>query len=248
MSDVVKKHFDEYAARGDWQSYYSKRSNRFSVPFQLRYEKFAEYLGRVSPTSVLDAGCGSGDFVLAMPKTVKRYRGIDLSEQMVLSARECFAPHYKQPHSCDINFSVEDILTYSPNEQFDFVLASGLTEYFDDIESVFSKIYELTNSKGFAAVQTPNRNFYRWKGKHKIHSHEKGFAHHRLSYNELDTLAEKVGFRKVQGSFVNHLLIPFAHRIPTLHRALDLVIGQRLPDDLAETRASMYIGLYQKLE
>ena len=245
MNDAVKSHFDEYARRGEWQSFYLKSGANFSVPFQLRFEKFSEFLSQVAPKSVLDAGCGSGDFVAVMPNTVEIYRGIDLSEQMINSARDRFEADGNERKPFKISFDAVDILAYSPGETFDFVLASGLTEYFDDIEAVFSKLYALTTNGGFAAVQTPNRNFFRWKGQHKVLSADKGFAHHRLSYDELDALAERVGFRKVGGAFVNHVLIPYSLKMPLLHRMLDS-IGQRLPNQVAEKRASMYVGFYVK--
>lgn len=248
MSNAVKSHFDDYARRGEWQALYLESGTNFSVPFQLRFEKFAEFLRESSPVSVLDAGCGSGDFVTAIPDTVRKYRGVDFSEQMIISARARFEANTNGQRRCDIRFDAGDILAYSPGETFDFVLASGLTEYFDEIEPVISKLFSLTSRGGFAAIQTPNRNFFRWKGQHKILSGGKGFAHHRLSYDELDALAIKVGFLKVRGSFVNHVLVPYSHKVPILHRTLDRLIGQRLPEGLAERRASMYVGLYTKSE
>jgi|LauGreDrversion4_2_1035121.scaffolds.fasta_scaffold752583_1 SAM-dependent methyltransferase len=246
MFDSVKKHFNDYAQNGSWQALYLRDSATFSIPFQLRYEKFAEFLRESSPDSVLDAGCGSGDFLTAIPATVKKYMGIDFSEQMIESALTRVRNSVSYRNGCDIKFNVGDIMQYSPSDKFDFILASGLTEYFDDIESVIHKLFNLTERGGLAAIQTPNRNFFRWNGQHKIFSREKDFAHHRLSYVELDELALKAGFLKVRGSFINHVLVPYAHKFPLFYKALDRMIGQRLPRRLSEKRASMYVGLYLK--
>jgi SAM-dependent methyltransferase len=245
---AVQNHFDDYAKRGDWQSLYEAGSANYNVAFDLRYLKFADFLEKIQPQTVLDAGCGSGDFLRAIPNSVRIYRGVDFSRAMILSARKRFnAAKGDTDSSVGVSFEQADILTYTPDMTFDFIIASGLTEYFEEIEPVLEKLYALTKPGGVVAVQTPNRIFFRWKGQKKIFSAEKGFAHHRLSSNELDTLAADAGFEKIDGVFVNHHIIPFSSKFPWLHRAFDRTFAIQMPASISQTRASMYIGLYQRL-
>ena len=93
---------------------------------------------------------------------------MDFSKEMIISARKRFdAVKGENDSSVDVSFEQADILTYAPDITFDFIIASGLTEYFEEIKLVFEKFYELTRPGGVVAVQTPNRNFFRWHGQKK---------------------------------------------------------------------------------
>lgn len=249
MVNAVQKHFDDYAKRGAWQDFYKESSDKRNVAFELRILKCVDFLEKLQPQTVLDTGCGSGNFIKAIPDSVREYRGIDFSNEMITSAIKQFgATKGKRDSSLDVSFEQADILLYNPDKKFDFIIASGLTEYFEEIEPVFEKFYELTKLGGVVAVQTPNRNFFRWKGHKKIFSQKKGFAHHRLAFDELDSLAENAGFKKLDGAFVNHLIIPFSSNFPWLHRTFDRTFASHFPVKISQTRATMYFGLYQKLD
>jgi SAM-dependent methyltransferase len=82
--------------------------------------------GHAGEVSVLDVGCGLGDFYgylqerSALPAS---YRGIDLSPNMIASARDAFGGER------GVELAVEDILATSPERSYDYVVASGIFTY-----------------------------------------------------------------------------------------------------------------------
>ena len=78
-------------------------------------------LGDFDGATLLDVGCGFGDFLAFLHERGIRphYTGIDLCEPMVSRCRERFADH-------DATFAVSDALAYEPGQRFDYVVASGI--------------------------------------------------------------------------------------------------------------------------
>jgi len=86
---------------------------------QERFQVLSE-LGDFSGKSVLDVGCGFGDFYdFLRGKGIHfHYLGIDLSEKMIVIAKQKFP---------EASFEVRDILSKPlPDASFDFVVASGI--------------------------------------------------------------------------------------------------------------------------
>jgi SAM-dependent methyltransferase len=88
---------------------------------QLTYLTALTEIGVGANHSVLDVGCGQGDLygLLTARGFGGRYTGVDLSPELIASARQRFPP---------ANFIVGDVLEVEP-DQHDFVLASGLFDY-----------------------------------------------------------------------------------------------------------------------
>ena len=83
---------------------------------ESQYERFAVAGSFLMPDcSVLDVGCGQGDFYKFIKSRYKniKYKGIDFSESMIKKAKEKYSA----------TFEKEDIL--ENNEQFDCVFALG---------------------------------------------------------------------------------------------------------------------------
>lgn len=78
-------------------------------------------LGDLDGRSVLDVGCGFGDFLAFLEECGirARYAGLDVCAPMIERCRERFAGH-------DAEFAVADVLDFDPGEQYDFVVASGI--------------------------------------------------------------------------------------------------------------------------
>jgi SAM-dependent methyltransferase len=78
-------------------------------------------LGELDGRSVLDVGCGFGDFLAFLEERGirARYTGLDVCAPMIDRCRERFAGH-------DVEFATADVLDFEPGEQFDFVVASGI--------------------------------------------------------------------------------------------------------------------------
>jgi SAM-dependent methyltransferase len=78
-------------------------------------------LGDFDGRSLLDVGCGFGDFLgfLQARGIEPLYTGLDICEPMVRRCRERFAGR-------DARFVVEDVIAFEPPAKYDYVIASGI--------------------------------------------------------------------------------------------------------------------------
>jgi SAM-dependent methyltransferase len=78
-------------------------------------------LGELDGRTVLDVGCGFGDFLAFLERRGIRpvYTGLDVCAPMIERCRERFAER-------DARFVVADVLAYEPGRQYDYVVASGI--------------------------------------------------------------------------------------------------------------------------
>jgi SAM-dependent methyltransferase len=85
-----------------------------------RFEAMLE-LGDFDGASLLDMGCGFGDFLAYLNGLgiEPRYTGVDICEPMIERCRERF-------DAGDGRFVVADALDYEPDQRYDYVVASGL--------------------------------------------------------------------------------------------------------------------------
>jgi ubiquinone/menaquinone biosynthesis C-methylase UbiE len=85
-----------------------------------RFEAMLE-VGDLDGASILDMGCGFGDFLAFLDDRgiETRYTGVDICEPMIERCRERFDP-------TDGRFVVADALDYEPDQRYDYVVASGL--------------------------------------------------------------------------------------------------------------------------
>jgi RimJ/RimL family protein N-acetyltransferase/SAM-dependent methyltransferase len=99
----------------DWGSAKSQRR---------RFDVLAE-IADLRAASVLDIGCGLGDFfaVLCERYMDTHYTGYDLTPAMIASATARF------PHA---TFEVRDIVTDPPIDSFDYTFASGIFTFLED--------------------------------------------------------------------------------------------------------------------
>ena len=78
-------------------------------------------LGDFDGRLILDVGCGFGDFLVFLRDhgIEPRYTGIDICEPMIRRCHERF-------EGSNARFHVADVLAWEPEEQPDFVVASGI--------------------------------------------------------------------------------------------------------------------------
>ncbi len=96
------------------------------------------------PKSVLDFGCGEGEF-LDFFKSAPLRTGIDFSEVAIETAKQRHA-------NIDFILGNEDIIKGS----YDLVTSVGVIEHVDNPEYVFKKLYNATASGGQLYVICPN--------------------------------------------------------------------------------------------
>lgn len=170
----VKKFFNSYAV--DFDNIYEGRqtlpekitSRFFRKSIKKRFLKTIQECSPVEGKTILDIGCGSGQYTTALARAgAKNVLGIDFSQKMIELAEER-AERLNVQDRCE--FVIEDFLNYEFSNSFDYSIATGFMEYVSEPIQTVSKIVKLTNhkaifsfpdSRGILAWQRRFR--YRWK-------------------------------------------------------------------------------------
>jgi ubiquinone/menaquinone biosynthesis C-methylase UbiE len=116
---------------------------------QKKRFKVLREIGDLKAESVLDVGCGFGDFFGFLKEEragIENYLGLDINDNMLRVA----TARYPEAH-----FQEKDILSETPDGNFDYVFASGLFSLDSDtwtkfMQRMLTKMYALA-SKGIAA-------------------------------------------------------------------------------------------------
>jgi SAM-dependent methyltransferase len=131
------KQFGETPKTLGWSK--DKETIRFKILFQV---------GQFENCSVLDVGCGFGDFLkyLKQKNIDVKYTGVDLNADLIAIAQK----HHPEANFCVLDF--EDALF---DHEYDWIVASGIFNYklennYQFITNVMKKMFELS-LKGFAA-------------------------------------------------------------------------------------------------
>lgn len=116
---------------------------------ESQYERFAVAAGFLLPEcSVLDVGCGTGDFYEFIKSRYKniKYKGIDFSESMIKKAQEKYQSNFENKDLIDIN------------EKFDCVFALGTfnlqtTNHEEYIKNYLKKCFDCCNNRTIIFVK-----------------------------------------------------------------------------------------------
>jgi len=132
-----------------------------------------EYLQKYvkEQSSVLDLGCGYGDFIKGIKAKTKF--AIDLNENLNLNFKDS-----------DVQFSAQSILEkFSISENsIDVVFASNLFEHFNDeeLEAIMLNIKRVLKPNGKIILLQPNI-FYAYREYWDDYTHKKAFSHVSLA-------------------------------------------------------------------
>ncbi len=226
MSDekVIKKHFHDYAAtwhhRLKW------------YPYSARYQAVKQRVEALAPASVVDVGCGTGDYCRIFDQDRTDYIGIDLSAEMIKEARHLY-PGY--------DFRVGDGKSIDlPDGDRDLALGVALLEYYNDPTPYLRELHRIVKPGGTVIVTVPN-------GSNRTRALDKAFGrfaesalgrllkrltgrnlrptrsapmrtsvlHKRFTVAELEVFARPVGLHLVDYGYVNVRLFP--EIVPLVH-------------------------------
>jgi 2-polyprenyl-3-methyl-5-hydroxy-6-metoxy-1,4-benzoquinol methylase len=123
------------------------------------YERFEITMRECSPASgqtVLDVGCGSGPYVVALAKSGAHVTGIDLSPQMVRLAKDAVT---RAGQTERVDLAVADVMDLRPVKMFTYVIAMGVFDYVGDAKTMIAHLARFAERK--LVISFPKRWFPR---------------------------------------------------------------------------------------
>lgn len=137
---ILRRHFDEYAS-----GWHQRMQDHV---YAMRYRAVERMVAGLAFRSVLDVGCGTGDYCRLFDPGRARYLGIDLSEKMIAECARLF-PAYQ--------FRVADgDAIDAPDGSIDLVLSVGVLEYLAEPAGHLEELARVTRAGGSVIVTTPN--------------------------------------------------------------------------------------------
>lgn len=225
----------------------------------IQYEKFikgrtlpaidlANRLEALSPTSILDLGCGPGNSTKVLKDKFPNARivGADNSEEMLSKAKELY-PNIEFIH-LDANGDLQEI-----SEQFNIVFSNACIQWLPNHRGLLPKLMELIKPNGTLAVQIP------LQAEHPVHIiinelvntakwSDKLFAR---KYNNLTTTEYFDALSDISSDF-EIWETTYCHRMPSYESIIEWYKGTGLKpylEQLSETDADEFVDdVYNELK
>jgi SAM-dependent methyltransferase len=155
---------------------------------------------RSDAVSILDAGCGYGQYCFFMSSYLKNARilGLDVKEEQIEDCNNFFKSIKRSDR---VKFEYADLTQYSKADSFDLALSVDVMEHIEDDVKVFENIFAGLKKNGVLLISTPSD-----KGGSDVHHEgEHSFIdeHVRDGYN-IDDITEKLrgaGFSSVEAKY-----------------------------------------------
>ena len=154
-NEQVNVFFDGYSEK--WDSLYGKERKKDPL------SKFADEVLRavikkrlstslkLSNTekikTVLDAGCGSGQYVVEFAKQGKQVTGLDFADSMLQIAKKSICDQKLK----GVDFIHADFVDHKFSQKYDLICAMGFFDYQEDPVSVLKKMCQLSNYEIYAS-------------------------------------------------------------------------------------------------
>ena len=158
MSDRTSEFFDRYAV--DFDSIYGndnkalqRIANRLLRHAMLvRYQKTIAGCQPVAGRSVIDIGCGPGQYSITLARQGAERLGLDFAPGMLKIAREHAEAHGV---GARCSFALGDFLTYPLPEPFDYAIVMGFMDYVNDPGAIVSECSTSCGCARFSASRRP---------------------------------------------------------------------------------------------
>jgi len=155
---------DEYKMTVDYDNLHEKWDTihqEFGAPtYQLRrkliltlisdlFRKQLDLTGK--RLSVLDVGCGTGDYSLVLANNGFKVTGFDFSEYAIKTAKDRCAGSPGNPPE----FIVGDINTFTTNEKYDLIIMSEVLEHIEEDTGILHKYRDFLKDDGYVLISVP---------------------------------------------------------------------------------------------
>jgi ubiquinone/menaquinone biosynthesis C-methylase UbiE len=153
VSDRTSEFFDRYAV--DFDSIYGNDNralegviNRlFRRAMVVRYEKTIAGCDPIEGRTVIDIGCGSGHYSVALARArASRVLGLDFAPGMLKIARAS-AEKFGVANRC--TFERGDFLSYPLPDHFDYAIVMGFMDYISDPRQVIDRVLGIVSRRAF---------------------------------------------------------------------------------------------------
>jgi ubiquinone/menaquinone biosynthesis C-methylase UbiE len=143
---------EESASIGDHYDELADRWNEFiDVPWrnQVLWPTIRSLLPEVAGKDVLDVGCGDGTYSTWLADRGAEVVGIDVSQEMVRTARETYGDH-AEFRQADITNS----LSFAEDQDFDLVLCQHVFSHLEDLNDPLAEFARVLKPGGVVVVST----------------------------------------------------------------------------------------------
>jgi len=153
VSERTSEFFDRYAV--DFDAIYGNDNralerviNRlFRRAMVARYEKTIAGCDPIEGRTVIDIGCGSGHYSVALARAgAARVLGLDFAPGMLKIARAS-AEKFGVADRC--SFERGDFLSYPLPEQFDYAIVMGFMDYVHDPRTIIERVLDIVRVRAF---------------------------------------------------------------------------------------------------
>ncbi len=200
----IKAGYDRGVKGGKYQNDYE--FNRWFVRDRNRAEYYMTYLAikrrleGISFNSCLELGPGPGTWtrLLFRANREAEFDLVDISEEM----RNQFKREMRGGER--VNYHVSDIMSYEPNQQYDFFFSSRAVEYLDDKPAFFKKLAGLLSSGARGIIVTKNPF-------HGVRKSKKAAHQGMIAMTNMEKLLRDNGFSDVH-------FYPAVIRLPIISR------------------------------
>ncbi len=159
-------------------------------------------LGMPANARILDAGCGSGRFMVDLTKRGE-VTGVELSDTSVALARQRGTGEVVAGSVLEMPFA---------DASFDLAVSLDVIEHLEDDIAALRELRRVVAPGGALLVTVPAYQWL-WSGHDEINHH-----HRRYTRRTLQSAAEQAGWKQTRTTYFNSLLLPVAILLRVLDR------------------------------
>jgi ubiquinone/menaquinone biosynthesis C-methylase UbiE len=166
---------------------------------KIRFYTIVEIIRKIKPKVVLDAGCGSGDYIVRISPYVEKIYGTDFTEVACKISKE----KTKQLRKVKIEKMDLTKKLFFKNSYFDFILCTEVLEHLKDNTYILSELKRVLKSDGLILLTMPNFTFLSVEYLREKIFNKDPTHYHRYSLNEWSKLVSKF-FKILEMKTITH--------------------------------------------